>query len=144
MPLLRYRTRDLTRILTKKCSCGRTHRMIDRITGRSDDMLIINGVNIFPVQIERIIMKAPEAGANYLIEIAEQNYMDKLTVKLEINNETFKGTLEELEKVQRHITDDLKAELGVSPDVKLVEQGSLPVTEGKAKRVYDLRKKLTT
>ncbi len=141
MPLLRYRTRDLTRIIPGKCSCGRTHRRIDRIKGRSDDMLIINGVNLFPIQIERTIMKVPEAGSNYVIEIAEDNYMDKLTVKVEMDGEKFSGTLEELERVQNRITEELKAELGVSPDVKLVEQGSLPVVEGKAKRVYDLREK---
>ena len=141
MPLIRYRTRDLTRIIPGPCACGRTHRRIDRIKGRSDDMLIINGVNIFPIQIERTIMKVPEAGNNYVIEIVEDNYMDKLTVKVEMDGERFGGTLEELERVQCRITEELKSELGVSPIVKLVEQGSLPVNEGKAKRVYDLRQK---
>jgi phenylacetate-CoA ligase len=139
MPIIRYRTHDLTRILPGPCPCGRTHRRIDRIKGRSDDMLIINGVNIFPIQIERTIMKIPQVGTNYVIEISESNFMDKLTVKVEMNEGTFPGTLPELERIQDVIAQELKAELGVSPVVNLVEQGSLPVTEGKAKRVYDLR-----
>ncbi len=139
MPLIRYRTGDLTRIIPGTCDCGRTHRRIDRIKGRTDDMLIINGVNIFPIQIEMILMRIPEIGHNYLIEIRKENYMDRLYIKVELNEEVFIGTLFELEKLQVRITDDLKSELGVTPVVKLVEPSSLPVSEGKAKRVYDLR-----
>jgi len=140
MPLLRYRTRDLTRFLPGKCPCGRTHRRIDRITGRSDDMLIINGVNIFPIQIEKTLMTIPEIGHNYLIEIREENFMDRLQVHVEINEEVFHGTLAELEKLQENAVAALRAELGVTPSVKLVEPSSLPVSEGKAQRVYDYRK----
>lgn len=141
MPLLRYRTRDLTRFIPGTCACGRTHRRIDRITGRSDDMLIINGVNIFPVQIEKTILRIPGVGSNYVIEISEKDRMDKLTVKAEIDNESFSGTLKELEALQKRIAGELKDELGVLPAVALVERGSLPESEGKAKRVFDLRKK---
>ncbi|OHD15981.1 MAG: phenylacetate--CoA ligase [Spirochaetes bacterium GWB1_27_13] len=140
MPIIRYRTRDLTRIILGKCSCGRTHRKIDRIKGRSDDMLIINGVNIFPMQIEQILMKAKELGANYIIEVQKENFMDKLYIKVEINNQFFNGTLEELERLQKHIIEELKNEIGVNPIVKLVESGSLPQNEGKAVRVIDHRK----
>ena len=140
MPLVRYRTRDLTRFLPGNCPCGRTHRRIDRITGRSDDMLIINGVNIFPIQIEKTLMTIPEIGHNYLIEIRKENFMDRLQVHVEINEEVFHGTLAELEKLQRNAVAALRAELGVTPSVKLVEPSSLPVSEGKAQRVYDYRK----
>jgi phenylacetate-CoA ligase len=142
MPLVRYRTRDLTRFLKGRCPCGRTHRRIDRIKGRSDDMLIINGVNIFPLQIEKTLMSIPGIGGNYLIEVMEENYMDKLSIKAEVDDRTFRGTLAELEQLQRRITEELKAELGVTPLVRLQEQGSLPAAEGKAKRVVDLRKKI--
>ncbi|HQJ06624.1 MAG TPA: phenylacetate--CoA ligase [Spirochaetota bacterium] len=141
MPLIRYRTKDLTKIIPEKCKCGRTHRRIDRIKGRSDDMLIINGVNIFPVQIEKTIMKVPEVGDNYIIELKKENFMDKVFVKIEINENTFHGTLNEIEKLQKKITEELKSELGINPVVKFVESGSLPQSEGKAVRVYDLRNK---
>ena len=139
MPLIRYRTGDLTRLLPGPCPCGRTHRRIERIKGRSDDMLIINGVNLFPIQIEKTLMAIPAIGRNYLIEIHKDAYMDRLEVKVEINEEVFRGTLAELEKLQARVVAELRAELGVTPVVRLVEPSSLPVSEGKAKRVYDLR-----
>jgi phenylacetate-CoA ligase len=139
MPLIRYRTRDLTRMLPGPCPCGRTHRRIDRIKGRDDDMLIINGVNIFPIQIEQTLMAVPEIGNNYLIEIRKVDFMDKLSVKVEVNEDVFQGTLSELDRLQRKVTSELRSELAVTPDVKLVEAASLPVSDGKAKRVYDLR-----
>lgn len=139
MPLIRYRTRDLTRIIAEPCPCGRTHRRIGRIKGRSDDMLIINGVNIFPLQIEKTVMQVPGVGSNYIIEITEHEYMDRLAVKVEVNAQVFKGTLAGLESLQRRIAGDLKAELGVSAIVELVEEGGLPAAEGKAQRVHDLR-----
>jgi phenylacetate-CoA ligase len=139
MPLLRYRTRDLTKIVPGICRCGRTHRRIDRIKGRSDDMLVINGVNLFPMQIEKVIMGIPEAGNNYVIEVHKKNYMDKITVKVEINEDYFHGTLSELTNLEKKIEEELKTELLVTPVVKLVEASILPIHEGKAKRVYDLR-----
>jgi phenylacetate-CoA ligase len=138
-PLIRYRTRDLSRILPGACPCGRTHRRIDRIQGRSDDMLIINGVNVFPLQVERTLMRIPAIGSNYLIEVHEENFMDRLHVKVELRQEAFEGTLAELEHLAARVTDELKAELGVTPVVKLLEAGSLPAAEGKAVRVVDLR-----
>ena len=102
-------------------------------------MMIINGVNIFPVQIEKTIMNIPEASKNYIIEITKQNFMDKLNVKIEINDKTFGGTLEELEKLKSKIQNKLKEETGVSPSVNFVDRGCLPADEGKAKRIYDLR-----
>lgn len=141
MPLIRYRTRDLTKIISGVCPCGRTHRRIARITARTDDMIIINGVNIFPIQIEKTIMSIPEAGSNFIIEIFEKNFMDKLCVKLEINNDNFSGTLQDLEKLHNKLECELKQETGVTPIIKFVDAGSLPVSEGKAKRVFDLRNK---
>ena len=140
MPLLRYRTRDLTRFIVGSCACGRTHRRIDRIRGRSDDMLIINGVNLFPIQIEKTLMAIPEIGNNYLIEIRKDNFMDRLEVKVEVGENVFRGTLQELERLQARVAAALRAELGVTPVVHLVEPSSLPVSEGKAQRVYDFRK----
>ncbi|AKL97431.1 phenylacetate--CoA ligase family protein [Endomicrobium proavitum] len=141
MPVIRYRTRDLTKIISEPCPCGRTHRRIARIKGRTDDMMIINGVNIFPVQIEKTIMGIPEASKNYIIEITKKNYMDKLNIKIEINPETFGGTLEGLENLKSKLKIKLKEETGVSPDISFVDRGALPVSEGKVKRVYDLRDK---
>jgi len=139
MPLIRYRTRDLTRFLPGACPCGRTHRRIERITGRSDDMLIINGVNVFPVQVEKALMAFPEIGNNYLIEIVKENYMDKMIVKVEINPKTISGRLDRLNALVRRVAEALQLELVITPQVKLVEAGSLDVSEGKAKRVRDLR-----
>lgn len=139
MPIIRYRTRDLTSLIPGNCPCGRTHRRISRIKGRNDDMLIINGVNIFPIQIERTVMAIPEIGNNYLIEIRKKDYMDKLLLKVEVNEQVFQGTLSELEKLQRKIIVELREELDLTPEVKLVESASLPVSDGKAKRVYDFR-----
>jgi phenylacetate-CoA ligase len=139
MPLVRYRTRDLTRFVVGPCPCGRTHRRIDRIRGRSDDMLIINGVNLFPIQIEKTLMAIPEIGNNYLIEIRKENFMDRLEVKVEVGENVFRGTLQELERLQGKVAGALRAELGVTPAVHLVEPSSLPVSEGKAQRVYDFR-----
>jgi len=138
-PLIRYRTRDLTRIIPGPCPCGRTHRRIDRIRGRSDDMMIINGVNVFPMQIEQALMQIPGIGSNYLIEIHEENFMDKIHVSVELSADSFQGTLPTLEKLQGRVLTALKEETGVTPVVKLLEAGSLPVGEGKAVRVVDKR-----
>lgn len=139
MPLIRYRTRDLTRIISGSCACGRTHRRIERIKGRSDDMLIINGVNIFPMQIERTLMQVPNVGSHYVIEVHKEKYMDKLHVKVEMNEKLFSSDYGSLEDLQDTIAAGLRNELGVNPKVFLVEPGTLPVSEGKAQRVYDHR-----
>jgi phenylacetate-CoA ligase len=136
MPILRYRTRDMTSIIPEPCACGRTHRRLNRIMGRSDDMLIIRGVNIFPQQIERILMSAPQIGRNYLILLEG---LDDMTIKVELASAAFDGQVEHLAALQQRLTDQLKAELFVRPKVDLVPAGSLPVAEGKAKRVIDKR-----
>ena len=136
MPLLRYRTRDLTAIIPGPCVCGRTHRRIQRITGRSDDMLIVRGVNIFPQQIERVLMGMPQIGRNYVIQLEG---LDDMTVKVELSPAAFDGQVGHLEELQHQIEEKLRAELWVRPKVDLVASGSLPVAEGKAKRVIDKR-----
>jgi phenylacetate-CoA ligase len=136
MPLLRYRTRDLTSLIPGSCPCGRTHRRIHRITGRSDDMLIVRGVNIFPQQIERVLMALPQIGRNYLIQL---DGLDDMTVKVELSPSAFDGEVGHLAQLQNQIAEKLRAELWVRPKVDLVAAGSLPVAEGKAKRVIDKR-----
>ncbi len=138
-PLLRYRTRDLSAILEGACRCGRTHRRLGRIIGRSDDMLIINGVNVFPSQIEEVIMKIPEVGTNYSIHIDKHGALDRMIVKTEIYSKLFTGEVAQLERLRRTIRDRLKAAILINPVIELHEPGGLPVTEGKAKRVFDNR-----
>ena len=138
MPILRYRTRDLTRIIPGDCKCGRTHRRIDRIKGRTDDMFIIKGVNVFPMQIEKILVQYPGLGSNYLITLSTEDDNDILTVEVELDNmET--DIYPELQKMTKDIQRSLKDEILLTPRVKLVKKGSLPVSEGKAVRVKDLR-----
>lgn len=140
MPLIRYRTRDLTRILTDKCPCGRTHRRLDRMKGRSDDMFIVKGVNIFPMQIEKILMQFPELGTNYLITIEPIDNNDVIFVDVELNS-LMTDDFSVLQNLTKEITRRIKDEILVTPKVRLVSKGSLPQSEGKAVRVKDLRKK---
>ena len=142
MPLLRYRTRDLTRIIPEPCACGRTHRRIARMKGRTDDMLIINGVNVFPSQIEEVIMRMPEVGTNYLIVVEKSGPLDRLTVKTEITPEVMTDDTRDLYSLKKRISEHLKASISINPIVELHEHGVLPVSEGKAKRVIDERKEL--
>ncbi|MDD2602597.1 MAG: phenylacetate--CoA ligase [Prevotella sp.] len=140
MPLLRYRTRDLTRILSGECPCGRHHKRLDRMKGRSDDMMIVKGVNIFPIQIETVIMQFKELGTDYLItlETAEDN--DVMTVEVELD-QMFTDDFGRLNDLTKEITRRLKDEILLTPKVKLSPKGSLPKSEGKCVRVKDLRKK---
>ena len=140
-PILRYRTRDLTKFYTEPCACGRTHRKLHRITGRSDDMLIINGVNVFPSQIEEVIMSMKEVGNNYLIVVEKDGALDKLTVKTEISAEIFMDDARPLNELKEKIKETLQASISINPKVELHESGSLPISEGKAVRVKDERPK---
>lgn len=135
MPLLRYRTRDITALVPGACPCGRTHRRLARISGRSDDMLIIRGVNIFPQQIERVLMANPQLGSNYLIQVEG---LDDLTIQVELASAGSDGQAEHL-ALRNHLIEKLKAELWVKPKLDMVPPGSLPVAEGKARRVIDKR-----
>ena len=138
MPILRYRTRDLTRIIAEPCKCGRTHRRIDRIKGRTDDMFIIKGVNVFPMQVEKILVQYPGLGSNYLITLETIDDNDVMTVEVELEGlET--DIYPDLQKMMKDIQRALKDEILLTPQVKLVKKGSLPQSEGKAVRVKDLR-----
>lgn len=140
MPLIRYRTKDLTRIIPGPCACGRTHRRLERFKGRTDDMLILKGVNIFPMQIEKKLMDIPGVGTNFMIILSREGYNDDMTVKVEVRREYFSGDLKSLEKLKKKIVDELKGELLITPKIELVEPDSIPKGEGKAVRVIDNRK----
>ncbi len=139
MPLIRYRTKDLTSILPGGCKCGRVHKRIDRITGRSDDMIILKGVNIYPMQVEKVLMSIPEVGQNYLIILEKQGYIDQMRVKVEVKDEFFVEDMRELKKLQQKIARKLREEILITPKVELVEHKSIPRGEGKAIRVVDNR-----
>ncbi len=139
MPIIRYRTRDLTRFIPGKCKCGRTSRRIDRIAGRADDMLIIKGVNIYPMQIEKIIMAIPEVGENYLIELYREGFIDQIKVKVEIKEQYFVEDMRALQGLQKLIANKLRDEILVTPRVELVQHNSIEKSEGKAQRVIDTR-----
>ena len=138
MPLLRYRTRDLTRVLGRSCPCGRNHVRLDRMKGRSDDMMVLRGVNIFPIQIEKILMQFKELANNYLITLTTDDNNDNMTVEVELE-ELFTDDYQRLEALKKSVTRALKDEILLTPIVKLVPKGSLPVSEGKAVRVVDKR-----
>jgi phenylacetate-CoA ligase len=140
MPLLRYRTRDLTRLLPGQCPCGRTHRRLARLQGRSDDMIILKGVNIFPIQIEKILLKFKELGSDYLITLETTPSGDTMTVDVELS-ELFADDYKQLVALEKTIVRQLKDEILITPKVRLLAKGSLAVSdEKKAVRVRDLRK----
>ncbi|OQY31367.1 MAG: phenylacetate--CoA ligase [Spirochaetaceae bacterium 4572_59] len=138
-PILRYRTKDLTTVMPEPCSCGRTSRRITRIKGRTDDMLIINGVNVFPSQIEEVIMKMPEIGNNYLIKVKKEGTLDRLTIHTEVGAELFTDDARDLYSLKSRIKEEVKALITINPAVELHEPGFLPVQLGKAIRVEDER-----
>ena len=140
MPLIRYRTKDLTRIIPEPCPCGRTHRRIERFKGRTDDMLILKGVNIFPTQIEKKLMDIPGVGTNFLIILNRQGYNDDMTVKVEVDKKYFSGEMKQMETLRKKIVEELKGEILITPKIDLVEPDSIPKGEGKAVRVIDNRK----
>jgi len=140
MPLLRYRTRDLTRILPGTCPCGRNHKRLARLQGRSDDMMILKGVNIFPIQIEKILLKFKELSTDYLITLETKDGNDTMTVEVELA-QMFTDDYAQLQQLEKTITRLLKDEILITPKVRLVPKGTLVVSdEKKAVRVKDLRK----
>ncbi len=140
LPMLRYRTKDITRLITEKCACGRTTTRMDKIQGRSDDMLIIRGVNVFPSQIEGVLMSMPEIGGNYEIIVERIGHMDKLTINVEVKDIDLLDNYSKLEDLVKKVKQKLKVVLQIDAIVRLVEPQSLKRFEGKAKRVTDLRK----
>ena len=140
MPLLRYRTRDLTRILPGDCPCGRHHKRLARLQGRSDDMIILKGVNIFPIQIEKILLKFKELSTDYLITLETKESGDTMTIDVELS-QLFTDDYKRLQALEKNITRLLKDEILITPKVRLVSKGTLTVSdEKKAVRVKDLRK----
>lgn len=140
MPLLRYRTRDLTRILPGDCPCGRAHRRLDRMKGRSDDMIILKGVNIFPIQIETILMQFPELASDYLITLETLGDNDAMSVDVELSDRAPGDDYAALQRLEKEICRQLRDEILITPRVRLVPKGTLPKSEGKAVRVKDTRK----
>ena len=139
MPMIRYRTRDLTCFLEGDCPCGRKHRRIARMVGRSDDMLIIRGVNVFPSQIEEILMREKRLGGNYVIHLTKREALDQMTVKVELAKGEFDGSIESLRNLRAEMQKHLKEQVGLTVNVDVMEPGSLPTSEGKAQRVIDER-----
>ena len=142
MPMLRYRTRDLTSLNYEVCDCGRTAVRMSRILGRSDDMLIIRGVNVFPSQIESVILELEEFEPHYLLIVDRVNNTDTLQVQVEVRQEFYTDEMNKLIALKKKITHRLQSVLGIAPDVKIVEPRSIERSQGKAKHVIDNRKLL--
>ena len=140
LPLIRYRTRDLSSITYEKCKCGRTSPRMSRIMGRSDDMMIIRGVNVFPTQIESVLLKFGEVAPHYMIYVDRINNLDVMEVKVEMNEKMFSDEIKKIEAVEKQLKHEIESVIGISAAIRLVEPRSLPRSEGKAKRVIDNRK----
>jgi phenylacetate-CoA ligase len=140
MPLLRFRTRDLTSLNYETCECGRTSVRMSRILGRSDDMLIIRGVNVFPSQVESVICELPQLEPHYLLLVDRVNNLDTFEVQVEVKEEFYSDEVSKMIDLRKQIVHRLQSVLGISPDVKLVEPRSIERSQGKAKRVIDKRK----
>jgi phenylacetate-CoA ligase len=139
IPIIRYRTRDLSRIIPGACTCGRTFRRMERIGGRSDDMLIIRGVNVFPSQIEQVLGTIPGVAPHYLVVLSKKGSLDHVQVQVEVAPEFRIDEVRELERLQKRVRAEIESALAVSIEVKLVEPKTIARSEGKAKRVLDLR-----
>ena len=140
LPMIRYRTRDMTRVSTGRCACGRTHLRIRRITGRNDDMLIIRGVNVYPSQVEAVLVGQPDIAPHYQLVVERKGAMDHLTVEVEIA-QAFAGNANAYPVVAERIRHHLKSMIGVTTDVVMKQPGDIPRSQGKAVRVRDLRPK---
>ena len=138
-PLIRYRIGDLTIVNNEPCECGRTHPRIMRILGRTDDMIIVRGINVFPSQVESVLMKIPEIGDNYMIIVDRKGPLDVMTVKVEVTESAFSDKIADLMSLSKAVSQQLKGVLNIMADVELVEPGTIPRSEGKAQRVIDNR-----
>ena len=140
MPMIRYRTRDLTSLIYEKCECGRTAVRMNKILGRSDDMLIIRGVNVFPSTVESIILEFPECEPHYLIEVDRVNNVDTFDVLVEVHPEYYTDRVNELVDLKKRITARCQSVIGIKPNIKIVEPNTIERSMGKAKRAIDHRK----
>jgi phenylacetate-CoA ligase len=138
-PLLRYNTHDLTRLYHGRCDCGRTTVRMEKVTGRADDMLIIRGVNVFPTQIESVLLHFGEVEPHYMIYVDRVNNLDQMEVQIEMTPTFFSDSVKEIERTERKLYQEIQSTLGISAKIRLVEPRSLPRSEGKAKRVVDRR-----
>lgn len=139
MPMIRYRIRDISCLMEDECACGRTSPRIGRISGRTDDMLIVRGINVFPSQIEYTLMRIPEVGQQYMIYVSREGALDEMTVQVEIRPEAFSDNMADMAKLRAKIEGELKKYLNIYAKVELKAPGELPRFEGKAKRVVDTR-----
>lgn len=140
LPIIRYRTGDITRLLESECSCGRTTPRISRLLGRADDMLIVRGINVFPSQIEDVIVRIPEITEHFQVILDRNTKMlDEITVKVELEENAFTGELKDLAAVRKHVENELKSVLNIRTNVELTEKGNIPRTAGKSKKVIDRR-----
>jgi phenylacetate-CoA ligase len=139
IPVIRYRTRDISRIIPGPCACGRTFRRMQRVTGRTDDMLIIRGVNVFPSQIEQVLTGVPGVAPHYQVVLTKRGSLDHVEVHVEVGPDFAFDEIKTLEKLRRRVSAEIASALAISIDVKLVEPKSIQRSEGKAKRVLDLR-----
>jgi phenylacetate-CoA ligase len=140
MPLIRYHTGDVTYIMEEKCSCGRTSRKMHRFLGRADDMLIVRGINVFPSQIEDVLVSIPEIGNYFQVVVDRKKHgLDEISIQVELKDEAFTGELSDLARIQKRTEEKLKSVLNVRSKIELVEKGSIPRTAGKSKKVVDLR-----
>jgi phenylacetate-CoA ligase len=140
LPLIRYKIGDITVINREECKCGRTHPRIMRVLGRVDDMLIIRGINVFPGQIESVLMKIPQVGEHFMIVVDRVNELDVMKVQIEMTDEAFSDKVNDIMALEAKVSSALKHVLNIAVKVELVEKGSLPRSMGKAKRVIDNRK----
>ena len=140
MPMIRYRTRDLTHLIYEKCACGRTAVRMGRIMGRSDDMLIIRGVNVFPSQVESVILELPEFEAHYLIIVDRVNNTDTFQIQVEVRPEYYTDEMNKMLALKKKIASRIQSVIGLQPDIRIVEPRSIERSMGKAKHVIDNRK----
>jgi phenylacetate-CoA ligase len=140
-PVIRYRTGDISALYYESCRCGRTMVRMQRVSSRTDDMLIIRGINVYPSQIESVILSFDGVEPHYQIVLTRENYLDQIAVHVEVSPQVFSDEVKVLEKLKKQMEEKLKAELNLSCEVKLLEPKSITRSEGKAKRVIDLRKK---
>jgi phenylacetate-CoA ligase len=138
LPMLRYRTRDITRVTTERCDCGRTHLRILRITGRSDDMLIIRGVNVYPSQIEAVLVGRAMISPHYQLLVERQGTLDHVTIEVEVQSGV---DAQAFATIARDVKHHVKSMVGISTDVVVKQPGEIPRSQGKAVRVRDLRPK---
>jgi len=139
LPLIRYRTRDLTKLFYETCKCGRTLVRMDKIMGRSDDMLIIRGVNVFPSQIEAVLLAFGEVEPHYMIYVDRIDNLDCMEIQIEMTNAIFSDSIKDIERIENKLKSEIQSAIGVAAKIKLVEPRSIPRSEGKVKRVFDRR-----